>query len=468
MKTRIWAVLFSLIATATFVGFGFYASAIVPEKQSDINGNELSIPQEYGKYGKDSAQCVVKLSLYREFYKQWKASGYKNPAVHDAVGSWRWVFKNCPQASQNTYIDGLNMMEFYMKEAKTDEIKSAYIDTLMIIYDQRIKYFGREGYVLGRKGSDLFKYAPEDYEKAYHIFKKSVDLRGNQSESFVLVYYFRTVSKMVDNDKIEIGQIVDVYDQLSNIIDFNLKNNAEGSKKHTEWVNVKGNIDLTFEPYANCEDLIKIYSKKFAETPDDIDLLKKITAMLDKKDCTDSELFFETSVKLNELDPSPSSSYMIAKMMFKKEQFNDAIPYLEDALKIEDDGTKSDVYLLLTSIYKQMDNFPKARSYARKSLDLNPGQGHALLMIGDMYAASASDCGDNDLSRKAAYWAAVDKYRKAKAADEEVVDIANKRIAIYTKQFPVTETLFFYDLAEGDSYTVGCWINETTKGRAAK
>jgi tetratricopeptide (TPR) repeat protein len=338
----------------------------------------------------------------------------------------------------------------------------------MAIYDQRIKYFGREGYVLGRKGSDLFKYSPQQYEKAYHIFKKSVDLRGNQSESFVLVYYFRTVSKMVDNDKIEIGQIVDVYDQLSNIIDFNLKNNAEGSKKHTEWVNVKGNIDLTFEPYANCEDLIKIYSKKFAETPDDIDLLKKITAMLDKKNCTDSELFYETSIKLNELDPSPSSSYMIAKMMIKKEQFNEAIPYLEDALKIEDDGTKSNVYLYLTSIYKQMNEFQKARSYARKSLDLNPGQGHALLMIGDMYVTSAADCGDTDISRKAAYWAAVDKYIKAKRVDPSVKVNANKRIKAYSAAFPSIETIFFYNLKEGETYEIGSWINEKTIVRASK
>ena len=35
---------------------------------------ELAIPQDDGsKYGKDSVTCVMNLSLYREFYKQWKA-----------------------------------------------------------------------------------------------------------------------------------------------------------------------------------------------------------------------------------------------------------------------------------------------------------------------------------------------------------------------------------------------------------
>ena len=467
MKTRFWAVLLSLATSVVLIGYANNAPAITPEKVS-IDFEGFSVPQDYGKYGKDSAQCVMKLSLYREFYKQWKASKYKNPAVNDAISSWRWVFNNCPQASQNTYIDGLKMMEFFMKSAKTPEDKSKYLDTIMKGYDQRIKYFGREGYVLGRKGSDLFKYAPQEYEKAYHIFKKSVDLRGNKSESFVLVYYFRTVSKMVDSEKIEMGQIVEVYDQLSNIIDYNLKNSKEGSKDYEAWRNVKGNIDLSFEPYAKCEDLIKIYSKKFSETPDDVELLKKITSMLDKKGCTESDLFFETSVKLNELEPSPVSSYMIAKMLFKKEQFNKAIPFLEDALNLDDDDTKSDVYLLLASIYKQLDNFPKSRENARKSLDLNPGQGQAYIIIGDMYASSAKDCGDNDLTRKVAYWAAVDKYKAAKKANGEVAEIANKRIEIYSRHFPNSETIFFYDFSEGDSYTVGCWINEKTTVRAAK
>jgi tetratricopeptide (TPR) repeat protein len=443
-------------------------SAPVEPGEKGLNAQLSEFPQQEGKYGKDSVQCVMNLSLYREFYKQWKASGYKSPAINDAIGPWRWVFKNCPQASQNTYLDGVKMITFFMKKCKTDDGKAKYLDTLMMIYDQRIKYFGREGYVLGRKGSDLFKYAPEQYEKAYHIFKKSVDLRGNKSESFVLVYYFRTVIKMVDAGKIDKSSVVDVYDQLSGIIDYNLKNAKPGSKQYEAWQNVKGNIELSFEPYATCEDLIGIYQKKYDESPDDVELLKKITSMLDKKGCTDSELFFETSVKLNELEPSPSSSYMIAKMMIKKEQYSESIPYFEDALNIEDDATKSDVYLLLASVYRQLHNFPKARTNARKALDLNPAQGHAYLIIGDMYAASSDDCGTDDISKKAVYWIAVDMYKKAKKADPELAEIANKRISIYSKQFPNTETIFFYDLKEGDPYTVGCWINEKTTVRAAK
>ena len=465
MKTNLKKALFGLIAFVIMTGSAVASGSAT--KTDEVLKEKIFIPQEYGKYGKDSAKCVMKLSLYREFYKQWKASGYKSPSVNDAIVHWRWVFNNCPEASQNAYIDGSNMMEYFMKKAGSDEEKAKYVDTLMMIYDQRIKYFGREGYVLGRKGSDLVKYMPEDYEKAYHIFKKSVDLRGNKSESFVLVYYFRTVLKMVDAEKLDKALMVETYDKLSGIIEYNL-DNATSPNKKSAWENVKGNIELSFEPYATCEDLIPIYTKKFEENPENVELLTKITNMLDKKDCTESDLFFETSVKLNELEPSPHSSFMIAKMLIKKNKYDEAIPYLEDAMQIDDEDEKADVFLILANVYNQKKNYPKARSYARNVLDIRPDDGNALLLIGDMYAASASDCGDNDLTKKVAYWAAVDKYYQAKSVDPDVAPIADNRIQIYSKQFPNSETIFFYDLNEGDSYTVGCWINETTKVRALK
>ncbi len=467
MKTNIKAILLVLISIMFAVNV---SKAGDTYNKSNINrvASTLLIPQDKGKYGKDSAQCVMNLSLYREFYKQWKASDYKSTAIHDALGPWRWVFSNCPEASQNTYLDGLTMHEFFLKNAKNEAHKAKYLDTMMIIYDQRIKYFGREGYNLGRKGSDLFKYSPEDFEKAYYIFKKSVDQIGNKSESFVLVYYFRTVTKMIEVGKLEKFVIVETYDQLSGIIDFNITATANIPAELSEWENVKGNIELSFEPYATCEDLIEIYTKKFTENPTDLILLKKITSMLDKKDCTSSQLFFDASVKLNELEPSPSSSYLIGKMLVKKEEHSKSIPYLEAAIAIEIEDTKADVYLLLCSVYLQSKNYITARDYARKTIDLRPNDGHAYLMIGDMYAATANECGDNDVTKKAAFWAAVDKYIKAKQVDPELKETAQNRIDIYSNQYPTIERLFFYGLAENEPYTVGCWINERTTIRAVK
>ncbi len=67
-----------------------------------------------------------------------------------------------------------------------------------------------------------------------------------------------------------------------------------------------------------------------------------------------------------------------------------------------------------------------------------------------------------------AYWAAVDKYKKARNVESVLAGSMAQRISRYQKYFPPTELLFFHNLNEGDSYKVGCWINEVTKVRAAK
>ena len=82
-----------------------------------------------GKWGADSVECITNLSLYREYYKQ--------KIYNDALNPWRWTFLNCPQSSGNIYKNGPVIIKTIMK--KDDENRSAYLDTLMQIYDKRIQ-----------------------------------------------------------------------------------------------------------------------------------------------------------------------------------------------------------------------------------------------------------------------------------------------------------------------------------------
>jgi hypothetical protein len=49
--------------------------------------------------------------------------------------------------------------------------------------------------------------------------------------------------------------------------------------------------------------------------------------------------------------------------------------------------------------------------------------------------------------------------------DPEYGERVNQSIRDYTKFFPNKEDAFFYDIKEGTTVTVGCWVNETTKAR---
>ena len=135
---------------------------------------------------------------------------------------------------------------------------------------------------------------------------------------------------------------------------------------------------------------------------------------------------------------------------------------MEDITKVDD------AYIFLAQAYRSLDNFPRARQMALKAAEHNTEWGEPYMFIGDLYALSAKSCGNDDLTRKVAYWAAVDKYAKAKRVDPELTSLANKRIGTYSAYFPALELLFFHNLNEGEKYTVECWINEVTTIRAAK
>lgn len=440
----------------------------------------LPLPQDDGsKYGKDSVTCVMNLSLYREFYKQWKQSKYKNSSIDDALKSWRWVFANCPRATENIYVDGVKMMSYKIKKEKDAAIKKNLIDTLMMVYDQRIRYFPlnyitkkqQEGKILGRKGVDFYKLNPaKNYLETYKILGRAIELDKEKAKGPVYVYYFRSITKMAQKGDTDTAAIVDAYDMISDYVDANiLKYEKAGkTKKVEEYNNIKGNIENTFQPFANCTDLIRIYQKKYDASPEDIDLLKKITKLLDKKNCQESQLYFNATVGLYKLDPSPESAYLIGKMLLKEGKYSEAVPYLQEAIKMENEDYAYKALIFLAEDYQALNKYEKSRTIARKAAKLNPSAGKPYVIIGDLYAASAKACGNDELTKKVAYWAAVDKYKKARNIEPELAESMAKRISSYRKYFPPTELLFFHNLNEGDEYTVECWINETTTVRAAK
>ncbi len=434
--------------------------------------------QNLPKYGEDSVTCVMNISLYREFFRQWKASDYDSPVFNELVEPWKWVFNNCPLGSENTYVDGVKIMQYRIENEDDPVVKAKLIDTLMMVYDQRIDYFPnhfrtgkpQKGAILGRKGIDLYTYDQNRYEDAYHILKESVDVDGNNADGTSLIYYFRSVIRMAQQAKFDTATIVDEYDRIIDILDYNI--GALSQAGDTQWVehykNFKGNIDITFEPFASCPDLIRVYDKKWQENPDDVELLKKITSILDRKGCQDDPLYLNASVKLHKLEPSPESAFNIGRLMLREDKYGEAAKYFEEATRSEDLTRSYNAYKLLAETLRAMRSYSRARQMALRAIELNPTDGSAYITLGDIYASGAKECGDNEFTSRVAFWAAVDKYNHARRVDPSQADIASKRIATYSVYFPSLETIFFHGYEEGQSYTIECWFNEVTTVRASK
>ncbi|MFH1001479.1 MAG: hypothetical protein V1783_11655, partial [Bacteroidota bacterium] len=128
---------------STVLGLMMSLAVFGAQSERNVNFQDKlsSIQTQGGKYGADSVKCITELSLYQEAFKQWKNSNYKSAIIKDMMPHWRWVFLNCPLASENTYLNGLKIIDHYLSLAKTDAEKNAYLDTLEMIHEGRIKYF---------------------------------------------------------------------------------------------------------------------------------------------------------------------------------------------------------------------------------------------------------------------------------------------------------------------------------------
>ena len=405
------------------------------------------------KFGTDSVACIENLSLFREYYKQ------KNYV--DALRPWRWTFNNCPESSGNIYKNGPKIFKERMKFDK--ENKAAYLDTIMMIFDKRIQYFGKEGYVLALKGYELVISDKKRSAEALSILNKSITMDGNNADFRAVYGYMKAIVNLEKNGTKTTQDVLEAYARISEVIDYNIVNESKVTKYFIQY---SEKIENLFTPYANCEDLVTLFSAKFDPRTEDVSFLKRITKVLEKKDCTFEQLFFDASSRLYELDPSASSADKMAKMSIAKGKYSDAIGFAKKAIEMEEiENQKAIYYLGLADAYRNSGSFPLARNAVYSALELRSGWGEAYLNLGNIYISGAKSCG-GDFEKSTVYWVAVDAFRKALSSDDTKAR-ASKSINTYSKYFPTKETCFFNAVEVGTSHTVGCWINKATTARTS-
>jgi tetratricopeptide (TPR) repeat protein len=156
-------------------------------------------------------------------------------------------------------------------------------------------------------------------------------------------------------------------------------------------------------------------------------------------------------------------------MYLKADDVTKALKFLNEAVELSDDNKqKADYLYQIGMIHLSNERFVQARSFALRAIEARPEWGMPYMLIGQAYALSANSIGSTEVEKKSAYWAAVDKFMKAKSVDPSIADAANEAIRTYSAHFPPINEVFFENLEEGQTYEVGGWINERTTVRARK
>lgn len=426
-------------------------------------GSRAEAQTPESKYGVDSVQTIVNASIFTEFVKQ---KNYK-----DALPAWRYVFNNAPRFQMNTYVRGEDIMTNMYLQTKNP----AYIDTLMMVYDQRIKYFGEHprygtGYILGKKGADLVRFGKKDdqtQKEAFGYLSKSFEMEGKKTHPVTVQIMFFAAGDLLKKNLLEKDDYVNLYMKVSDYIDNALKS----SPKPEPFKDMKGKVDALFfdAGVADCETLNRLLSVKYEANKEDVANLKEIASLLRRSECVDLPLFAMVAEQLYKLDPTADAAYSLAIMFLRRQDFDKTEAYLKEAIeKSDDNSAKGDYYMRMAQLKLSKGQYQAAKTNAMESLKVNPNNGPALILLGKAYAAYSKNYGEDDFDHASVFWVAVDKFLRAKQVDPNVAAEADKLIDTYSQHFPNKDEAFFRSVTEGSVVKIGDWINETTKARFKK
>lgn len=414
----------------------------------------------------DTSKCKELLSVFHSYVKQ------KNYA--DAVPSWRQYYCDCPKDDNSqkwVYIDGSKIMiDLIKKNKKTPELRDAYYDSLMTIYDYWIKYYGDEPDVLSYKGLYTYAYQNHKIERlddAKNFFEKSISLAPNAISYSTVTYYLSTLQKMTKYGKTDTTYWIDQYFAMSDVVDAGI---AKGDKYLAKWEKTRGDIDKMMEPVLQCSQLVPIYNKKL-EGEVTLDELTKMVKLLEKKGCDESDAYEKAATKLCEIEPSATCKFAMGKMLYRQGRYNEAIAYFKEAIALEEDPKRRSVYYVsVADAYLKQGSNNGAMGAANNAINEDGSNGIAYIIKAGVYADMVSkSCKEFD--KKAGYWVIVDNYAKAKSVDPSQAERANNAIAKYSQYFPGKGEIFFQSdengntLKIGAAYTVKC-LGATTTIRA--
>ncbi len=481
--------------------------------------NIRSYLRDKTKYGADSIECLENLSILKTLTDQKDYDAAYRP--------FKLLFQDYPISSTNIYKKGEVILSYKMKEAHKKAVAESkkgekadndlimkyiqeerqWFDTLQMMYDQRIKYFGNskkygKGYILGKKGLsyykgykkvtlDTSKVSPLD--TAYMYMKESVKLEMGGSSHKVIMSYFSSGIDMLREKKIGTEDIIEDYILADNAINAKIAESEAFVDKFIDSKNPKkqrtaqklqdkaipgykkisDKITEVFIkcPCSSCEVLDSLFSAKFEENKKNIEWLQKSTGLLQKKGCKDSQFYEDGIVAIYDSIPSAKAAFDLAQFYLRKENYEKAASYYEEAYTQETDSLLKAKYLYGGAVLARIQNkYGKARTLALQAASLRANWGEPYILIGRMYAASAGSCGSDAFEKLSTYWAAADKMIYARSIDksEEVQKDAGKYLSSYSSKFPKQEDGFMREVYEGNSVKIGCWINETTKARYNK
>lgn len=409
---------------------------------------------EWGDTDEQRLANVIEYQGLRDFYN--------NKDYDGAIPYMQKLMDSAPKGHLNIYIYGVNMYKNKAENTTDLAQKEVYVDSLLLIYDRRMEHFGegdpaKISDIMRRKSEDYYYFkGVEDLTGTMQLYKQAIDMSPSTAPADYLSFYFYLVNEQYKKDD-NIDSFMAEYEYLEPLI------NATGDQAQ---ISAFENILVT-SPAANCENIEKIYTKKFADDPTNITNYNKAIALLSRAKCN-NDFFLQTAEAAFKLEPTADLAIVIANIYSDAGDNNKALSYLRENLALQQDNTnKAKLLVRIAATELVLGRASTAGSSAREAIALDPSSGLAYQILASAYSASGGACSD-DFARKMVNCLAYDTMSRARtllAEAGEDTSGADRQMASFRANFPTQEDGFFLGFTQsGQAYRFeNCgWLSGNT------
>lgn len=310
------------------------------------------------------------------------------------------------------------------------------------------------------------------------MFKEVVDMDKGETADFIVNPFTALLMEQITTNSISTAEGQKYAQLIFEIVEYGTKN-CKNTKDCARWDLVKDYSPARLEELEGIENFYPCsyyqekYTKVYNSNPTDCETIGSVYSILKWGKCPSSDpLLIKLKPEVDrcfppEADDPVTTAGPSCASSLREGRYVEAIDCYEGkAVGNADSERAASYYLTIAKIYyAHLKKFSSSRKYARKALELKPGWGKAHILIGKLYASSGPLCGPGrGFDSQVVTWVAIDEWNKAKK-DPETAAEAQTLTSKYHQYMPSKEDIFQRSINEGDSYTVKCWINQSTKVR---
>jgi tetratricopeptide (TPR) repeat protein len=415
--------------------------------------------------------------LYKDQMKQKRWS--------EALNIWKKAYELAPGSNGKVmghFGDGVTIYSELSKQTDQLFLKQRYLDTIFMINKKFDECFNVDAERMAKRAFDYYynfgDIIPE--EEQWKTFTKAIDMNNGKMLYFVVNPFTKMLYDRVTEERISLDEGRKWANLIFKSIEDGTKNCKGQECESWEVVNsyAPDRLDAleAVDDFYDCMYYTKKYYALYKLTPDSCDVINQAYARILRGKCpADNPILTEIREVRNQkcvakAVPVAAGPLRLAFDAYGEGRYKEAIAQFENFISTSTDDTNRFKYAMLIAkiYYGDLRNFPLSRKWANEAKKYNRRSGEPDLHIGKLYASSGPLCGPGrGFESQKVTWVAIDRFVAARNLDSSVAAEANGLIAQYSKYMPSSEDIFSRTLKKGSSYTVGCWINETTTVRTA-